>query len=64
MACDKKIGLTHMKKYRPCYAHSNKKVRAVILLLASLGIRVGAIYAIKPKRLKRVESHDLYRLLI
>lgn len=59
MACDKKIGLTHMKKYRPCYAYSKKKLKAVILLLASLRIRVGANYAIKPKRLKG-SSHMIY----
>jgi len=45
-------------------AHSNEKVRAIILLLASSGIRVGAIYSIKLKHLKRVESHGLYQLLI
>jgi hypothetical protein len=45
-------------------AYSNEKVRETILLLAAPGIRVGAVYSIKPKHLKGVESHSLYQFLI
>jgi len=33
-------------------AYSNERVRDIILLLAPPGIRVGAVYSIKPKHLK------------
>ena len=43
---------------------SNEKVRAIILLLASSGVRVGAISSLCMRHLTRISQYNLYQLLI
>lgn len=43
---------------------SNEKVRAIILLLASSGVRVGAISSLCIRHLTRISEYNLYQLLI
>lgn len=45
-------------------AKSNEKVRAIILLLASSGVRVGAISSLCIRHLTRIDEYNLYQLLI
>jgi integrase len=43
---------------------ASPKVRAIILLLASSGIRVGAVQSIKIKHLTHIPAYTCYQLLI
>src|SRR6266487_4444085 len=43
---------------------SNEKVKAIILLLRSTGVRVGAIRSLCIRHLTRIEEYNLYQLLI
>ena len=43
---------------------SNEKVKAIILLLRSTGVRVGAIHSLCIRHLTRFEEYNLYQLLI
>lgn len=45
-------------------AQSTERDRAIILLLASSGIRVGAIKSLCIRHLTRIDQYDLYQLLI
>jgi site-specific recombinase XerD len=45
-------------------AQSNEKVRAIILLLASSGIRVGAVSSLCIRHLTHIDEYKLYQLLI